>query len=285
MRNHLISLAKKLYYGTSSRKMREFYFNTFCALVRGRKVQADVEGMTYELDLGEVIDLTLYLGMFERETTAAIDRLCKPGWIVLDIGANIGAHALRFARNVGSQGMVHAFEPTDYGTRKLQRNIGLNHSENVRVYRIALSDRNLPGQTVSFRSSWRTDRKNPSISQTVDFVRLDDWCSENRIDRVDLVKLDVDGNEFGVVKGGIGMFRRFAPIIIMEVGAYHFEAEGTNPLRLLSELGYRFWDEGGKREFDGLSGIRGRLAEIDPALVSTINIIGATRPLAPSGPQ
>ncbi len=81
-------------------------------LNKRRNVIARIDGITYELDLTQYIDSTIYFqGSFEAETTAVIERLVEPGMVVLDIGANIGSHTLRLARLVGQNGLVIAFEP------------------------------------------------------------------------------------------------------------------------------------------------------------------------------
>ena len=81
-------------------------------------------GINYELDLSQGIDFAIYLGnIYERQTKAALRRLVSPGSLVLDIGANIGAHTLHLASLVGPTGRVMAFEPTDYAFGKLRRNL------------------------------------------------------------------------------------------------------------------------------------------------------------------
>ena len=79
-------------------------------------------GLLWNLDLSEGIDFSIYLlGAFERSTVVTLERLVKPGDVVLDIGANIGAHTLGVARSVGAAGRVYAFEPTDFAFDKLKR--------------------------------------------------------------------------------------------------------------------------------------------------------------------
>jgi len=91
-------------------------------------------GVVYELDLSQGIDFAIYLGgMFERSTAVALARLTEPSSLVLDIGANIGAHTLHLANLVGPEGRVMAFEPTDFAFRKLRRNLDLNPSLASRV--------------------------------------------------------------------------------------------------------------------------------------------------------
>ncbi len=84
-------------------------------------------GVAWTLDLREGIDFSIWLlGAFELSTVRAYQRILRPGAIVLDIGANIGAHTLHLARAVGTEGKVWAIEPTDYAMGKLKTNIALN---------------------------------------------------------------------------------------------------------------------------------------------------------------
>ena|SRR5260370_737092 len=77
------------------------------------------DGLTYDLDLSQGIDFAIFLGnIYERQTKAALRSLVSPASLVLDIGANIGAHTLHLAQLVGPSGRVMAFEPTDF-TRPL----------------------------------------------------------------------------------------------------------------------------------------------------------------------
>src|SRR5713101_4640646 len=81
-------------------------------------------GVRWNLDLDEAIDFSIFLlGLFERQTVQAYQRLVWPGNIVLDIGANIGAHTFHLARLVGPNGRVFAFEPTAFAFHKLLANI------------------------------------------------------------------------------------------------------------------------------------------------------------------
>src|SRR5277367_6448201 len=97
--------------------------------VAGKNNFATVQrrGLVWSLDLSEGIDFSIYLlGAFERSTVVTLEKLVKSGDVVMDIGANIGAHTLGLARSVGPSGRVFAFEPTDFAFDKLQRNLDLN---------------------------------------------------------------------------------------------------------------------------------------------------------------
>ena len=87
----------------------------------GPELVTSRQGLTWQLDLREGIDLSIYLlGRFEPSTVRCYTRLVNPGDVVLDVGANIGAHTLPLARLVGEAGRVIAFELTRYAFLKLQ---------------------------------------------------------------------------------------------------------------------------------------------------------------------
>jgi FkbM family methyltransferase len=274
MNQTALRLATRVYRATPFRRVREAYYRSFLRLVRGRRVIRTVEGMTFELDLGEVIDVGVFLQQYERDVVALIERLTRPGWTVLDIGANIGAHALRFSKLVGQSGRVFAFEPMGYAFNKLARNVSLNGAGNIEACRLALSDRNAPRQRVDYRSSWATSGVRKPESDTVDFRRLDDWCADRGVTSVDLIKLDVDGHEHQVLAGGIATLERCRPILLVEAGAWHFSTPEANPLQLLAARGYRFWDTTTLTEMD-LAGIKGRLPEQDDEMAFSINLMAS----------
>ena len=278
-----LRVATGIYRATPFRPLREAYFRTFVRLVRGRRVVRTVEGMTFELDLGELIDVGVFLERYERDVVGFIERLTRPGWTVLDIGANMGAHTLRFSKLVGPGGRVFAFEPMEYAFEKLARNVSLNDATNTQPFRLALSDRNADAQRVSYRSSWALSGERRAESAIVDFRCLDDWCAERRIDDIHVIKLDVDGQELQVLKGGLATIERCRPVLLVEIGAWHFASPEGNPLRLLASRGYRFWETTTLSEMD-LTSIRARLPERDDEMTFSINLVAATEPPLGSRP-
>lgn len=273
-----LAAATRIYRATPFRRLREAYFQLFLRLVRGRRVVRTVEGMTFDLDLGEMIDVGLFLQQYERDIVALVERLTQPGWTVFDIGANIGAHTVRFSRLVGARGRVFAFEPMDYAFNKLTRNLSLNDAQNTRAFKLALSDENDDARRVNYRSSWSTTGERRAESSSVEFKRLDDWCIEHDITRVDLIKLDVDGHEWQVLEGGLTSIKRHRPIVLIEAGAWHFTSRETNPLEVLVTSGYKLWETTTGAELD-ISAVRQRLPERDEEMAYSINLVASTTPL------
>lgn len=65
-------------------------------------------------------------GSFERYSTKILCKIIKPGWIIYDIGANIGYYTILFSKLTGMKGKVYSFEPDQDNCRLLQKNIKLN---------------------------------------------------------------------------------------------------------------------------------------------------------------
>jgi FkbM family methyltransferase len=275
MRRIAISVGRLVWGHTPWLWLRKLYFAAFLRVVRNRKTIATTEGVTFDLDLGEMIDVSILLEQFERDVADAIESICRPGWNVLDIGANIGAHCLRLAKVVGQEGAVYAFEPTDYAFSKLKRNVSLNPFQNINLYQLAFSNENVTGKTIECRSSWRTDGVKTVQSAVVEFIRLDDWMERESVAKVDLVKLDVDGAEFQILDGGRRVIDRYRPVVLIEVGAWHFLYSDENPLRILADMGYRFWCARTGYEYASLSDVRAALPEMDKDMAYSVNVVAS----------
>jgi FkbM family methyltransferase len=277
MTRTLVRVARTIYKATPVPAVRQLYFSAFCRVMRERRVRATINGSTFDLDLGEMIDVTVYLEQYELDVTSALNRYCKPGMTVLDIGANIGAHTLPLGRLVTTQGAVYAFEPTDFAFEKLTRNVSLNDAPHVHAIKAALSNRNAERQAIAYRSSWRTAGGRNDGDAFVDFIRLDDWCAGNGVKEVGLIKIDIDGNEFEALAGGIQLIERSRPVIVMEAVWPHFADQNRNPFLLLQGAGYRFWDAKSDREFATVHEIARLFPDEDRDMTTSINVIARPR--------
>ena len=154
--------------------------NWFMAGSAGELIVVERNDLRYELDLSQLIDaLIFYEGEFEPETAALFRHVVKAGMVVFDIGANVGAHGLPLARQVGEEGHVYMFEPTDWAFNKLKKNLSLNPElSHVTVERTALSDQNSSKQQYSIRSQWRADGVASGMEEgVIDYVTLDGYCA------------------------------------------------------------------------------------------------------------
>lgn len=204
-------------------------------------------GSWYELDLHQLIDGALYYqGSFEPATVQAHKRLVGPGMVVLDIGANVGCHTLHLARLVGHSGHVYAFEPTDWACMKLRRNLELNPDlENVTLLQTALSDAVTLDVECSFRAQWLSEGSIPEENGRTSFETLDASVSRLGLTRVDHIKLDVDGYETKVLRGGQRVLAQFKPTILIELSDYWQRKMGDSAEELLELIppNYQFEEE------------------------------------------
>lgn len=268
-----LAIAKAIYRATPLPALRRLYFAAFCRLVRARTVIATIGGSTYELDLGETIDVALYLGQYERDVAAALQRYCRPGMTVLDIGANIGAHTLPIGRLVTKTGAVYAFEPMEFAFRKLSRNVSLNDAAHIHPVHAALGEARAEGLVLNYRSSWQTTGGRADHASAVDVIRLDDWCRAHAVDAVGLIKIDVDGNEFAAFTGGAELLRRCRPAVVMEAVWPHFARDDRNPFLLLQGLGYRFFDAKSGTEFPTVQALARLFPAGDVAMTTSRNVV------------
>jgi FkbM family methyltransferase len=244
-------------------------FRAYSSLNKNRIVTAAIDGITYELDLNEGIDSEIYYtGCYKTHTSKAIGKICKEGFTVLDVGANMGAYTFRFAKSAGPKGKVIAFEPMSWAFAKLTRNLELNDFSNVTLERLALSDRSKGNQEIHAVCSWPIndigDSKRPAglrgkmMKDVVDVATLDDYVARKGIERIDLIKLDVDGHELRVLLGASETLKAHSPIILMELAAYTLEEAGDSVVDLVSLLhkhGYRFYSTKGMKEYPDADGM------------------------------
>jgi FkbM family methyltransferase len=197
-------------------------------------------GLRFDLDLRYLIPRDIYyLGEYERWESRYLRRLVKPGWVVADVGANIGYYSLLFGKLVGSSGCVHAFEPTESTYRSLIRNVTLNQTTNVRAYRLALSDR--AGNTRLVRSDRnpalnRLARPDESGEEDVRVTTLDTFVAQHGIRRLDLIKIDIEGAEKDFLKGAESTLVRFCPTLMIELNTAALGRFGTSPAALRGEM-------------------------------------------------
>jgi FkbM family methyltransferase len=189
-------------------------------------------GLRWSLDLSEGIDFSIYLlGAFERSTVVTLQKLVKPGDVVFDIGANIGAHTLGLARSVGPAGQVFAFEPADFAFTKLQRNLALNPDLEARTYprQILLAATTTEPAPPEIYASWplkQDDAVHPKhrgrlvTTRNAKVDTLDQVVAREGIDRLNLIKIDVDGHELPVLQGGLAALTKFRPVLVLEMSPY-----------------------------------------------------------------
>jgi FkbM family methyltransferase len=195
-----------------------------------------------ENDITIVEPLRASAGSWEPHVRAVFERLVKPDWVCLDIGANIGAHTLALA-SLATAGQVIAFEAGRQSFVYLQQNASALSAPKARIVPVhcalwdssgyvdlAASEELAGGAFAADRSRELSDHEQTLVIagreirqrvriEHVPAVRLDDWIADHPLARLDLVKLDVEGAETRVLSGAAATFARFRPTIVTEYNA------------------------------------------------------------------
>jgi len=208
----------------------------------------EVFGNKIFLDSKDSLALSIR-GIYEPVTTELIKREIKKGDIVLDIGAHIGYYTLIFAKLAGEEGRVFAFEPDLDNFTLLKKNVEFNGYPNVILEQKAISSKsgkaklflsyeNIKGHTIC-------DLQNNKPSILVDSIKLDDYFNDSN-NRIDFIKLDVEGAELLALKGMNNLLNRNKKIkMIIEFYPACLKRGGTDPvelLELLQTFNFRIYD-------------------------------------------
>lgn len=181
----------------------------------------------------EILRDYTYLDVWEEETTKIVKEKVKPGDVCVDVGASIGPFTLLFARQVGRTGKVFSFEPTDMCFNYLNENIDLNG------YR----DRCFPVRMAAYSSSnevLKVPMNNPYASW-INTTSIDDWLESKGQERVDFVKIDVDGPEPEVLEGLIRTFERNPQLkMVIEYYPKYIKGAGCSPEKFMRILNKYF---------------------------------------------
>jgi len=160
------------------------------------------------------------------------------------------------ARRAGSTGAVYAIEPDPDNYRRLRENLRLNRLERISSARVAMSDR--PGSVALFKPSGSHSglpsmARRPGLDETVqvEATTLDAYCEQNNLRRLDLLKVDVEGAELLVFRGGVQTLSSSdGPAILFEVNeetATPFGYSSADVKCFLKELGYEIFHYDGMR--------------------------------------
>lgn len=161
---------------------------------------------------------------YETETLSLFFKLASDALVILDVGAHVGVFSL-VAAHANSSARVFAFEPVTPTYQRLQSNVALNQLKNVRCFQSALGDKNgttevfhQPGMTFTASLSREFMHWQPTWSSSViSVITGDKFVDENKIHRVDLMKIDTESTEPQVLAGMLKTIKRDRPNIICEV--------------------------------------------------------------------
>lgn len=232
--------------------------NALWPLVAGgdplRTAEISYGGLRMPCDLRQALQRQYYFfGTYhlEEHLLEAWRGFARDAKMVFDVGANAGIYSLA-ALDAQPRAEVHAFEPTPEIAARLRRTAELNGLAGLVVHEAAVS--NYDGQAI-LRFCEPADGGNEGMNfivrdrnedgvLRVPAVRLDTVCAERGIDRVDLVKLDVQGSEADALEGAAGLLARGAiGVVFMELNFAPERGDdcpALSSIRRLQAAGFEF---------------------------------------------
>jgi FkbM family methyltransferase len=210
-------------------------------------------GIRMRLFFDSILSQLIYCDGFEVQEQQFVNAFLRPGDTFVDVGANIGLFSLIAAQRLGNTGSVYAFEPTSKVFERLCQNVKLNRYNNIFLFNTALSDK--IGESRFFISQDGYDAWNsfsPSTAGNVlstEIVKCDTWDNfsykHNLIDKVTMMKIDVEGWETRLLSGGYEtLSRKEAPVLQVEFTDEAAQAAGSSCEKLynlLESLGFQMF--------------------------------------------
>jgi FkbM family methyltransferase len=185
---------------------------------------------------------SLLYGTFEKGELEFVSQYLRHGNTVMDIGANIGLFAVVMGRTIGQTGVVIAFDPVPNNIVRLKSNLNENGISAEAVYELALGSANeLMELKMSDDTAYASMHKveygfgNGQVIQ-VSVKRLDDVWHERGRPMISFIKMDVEGAELEIIKGGVEMLTQCHPTMLIEANTPQYLAKLNEALQ---PFGYR----------------------------------------------
>ena len=212
-------------------------------------------GINFKLDLCDTVDHFIFYN-YDDDALELFFEEAKNANVILDIGANIGWTALRFAGK-NPKATIIAFEPHPLTFQRAQDNFGRNNFSNILCLNIGL------GETASTLKIYELTDNNSGMNRIileeldrpfkeVKIERLDDVLTSRDIQQVDLIKIDVEGFECFVLKGASNILTSSNAKILMETDDAYLKNNGSSAqwlIDILKRYGYQNFYRSDKKCF------------------------------------
>jgi FkbM family methyltransferase len=197
------------------------------------------EGIRFELDISHVVDHYIFFGLVDSDYTHIKKKIVEAK-VILDIGANMGSTSLRFA-NMNPNATLYSFEPHPKTHKRALKNLSLNKHFKVMLQEMGL------GEKKDTLRLYEVNEHNPGMNRIlqgeqgfpyaeIEISTLDDFVIDSHIESIDLIKVDVEGFEYAVLKGGERILKRIKPVLFLELDDENLRDNGRSAAELIGLL-------------------------------------------------
>jgi FkbM family methyltransferase len=203
-----------------------------CCLLQAPILRGRLRGRRWILNSGGKL-LRVLLSTYEQQQAAVAAEVLQEGEVAFDIGAHVGYYTLLFSALVGSQGTVVAFEPSPENAFYLREHVRVNRLAQVQVVEAAVGETEGTARFAAGTGS-ATGRVSDSGQLTVSVVALDAFIARSNL-HPKYLKIDAEGAEADVLRGGRGFIGNHRPLIMLST---HGSQPHQQCAELLAELDY-----------------------------------------------
>lgn len=205
--------------------------------------EAKPEGPKYHLSTRWFTEWTTWFyGTQDQEIHSWIVRHTRPEWVAFDVGMNFGYFTCLLAQRCAA---VHGFEPIPWLANRARANVELNKFQNVSIAEVALSESpgeaclNLPAEEdCNWGTSSLVHKSTGTAVLRIPIETVDNYVERQAINRLDFMKIDVEGAEHLVLKGALKTIKRDQPTIVFERNIESF----GKIMEILNGFDYSFFD-------------------------------------------
>ena len=208
-------------------------------------LMSEVEGFRFWFNTSDrEMGVAMALGAYEPETVKLVRRLVRPGMQCIDLGAQSGFFTCLIAQCIGETGRLHSFEPMPANYDILTRNVRENHTESrVIGYPLAGSNKAATIEVSMLSNMIVLGDVQGAQKASIQSVRIDDVVK----DRIDFIKMDIEGHEPSALEGMAGLINAHHPVIVTEANEYWLRtcshSSGNKYLDSLISFGYDVYRE------------------------------------------
>jgi FkbM family methyltransferase len=206
-----------------------------------------LEGLKVRVLPNDDLSRAVYIsGLYEPSTLLVLQRVLRPGATFIDLGANTGLFSMLASRWVEAGGHVYALEPSEREYRRLLDHLSLYGLSNVTAVRVAAGGRDgsAPLRVARFPNAGH-NTLGASFAyadvpmervETVTTTTLDRFADEYGLNRIDAIKMDIEGSEYDALSNASAVLDRFRPVLIVELSRGALSGFGTTPEAVIGRL-------------------------------------------------
>jgi len=204
---------------------------------RGTSRTVKREGLKYCLDLSDYQEWLVYFG-FTNDSPEGLAELTEAHFNMIDVGANIGQTSLKLSKLISPSNTIWAFEPDRSNYQKLVYNIQLNGISNILPFNVGLGsylhtaamEPEIPGNRGGCRII-----EDLAHAARIQIITIDEFVKQHNC-QVSLIKMDVEGYEYEVVKGAAATIATQHPMLFVELDDDHLKRQGSSARELVEFL-------------------------------------------------